>query len=54
MRSIDPKWRTVRVIRKDRDDLLLGETDTLDGELVLPGFSLALRDLFSKLDQVQD
>jgi Uma2 family endonuclease len=36
---IDPERRTGRVYREDGTESLLSETDALDGEDVLPGFS---------------
>ncbi|MGH2599944.1 MAG: Uma2 family endonuclease [Dehalococcoidia bacterium] len=42
---IDPKGRTAAVFHADGSARLLGEEDTLDGEDVLPGFSMTLRDL---------
>jgi hypothetical protein len=33
------------------DSVTLHEPDTLDGAAVLPGFTLALRELFAELDR---
>ena len=45
VRVIDPKGRSAAVFRPDRPPLLLGEDGVLDGEDVLPGFTLRLRDV---------
>jgi Uma2 family endonuclease len=42
----NPAARTVRVCKPDRSSRTLIETETLDGGEILPGFALALRDLF--------
>jgi Uma2 family endonuclease len=42
---LDPERRQVRVFRTDGSESLLGESDALDGEDVLPGFSCPLVDL---------
>jgi Uma2 family endonuclease len=42
---IDPKGRTAAIFHADGSARLLGEEDALDGEDVLPGFSVTLRDL---------
>lgn len=39
--------RTLKVYRSTNDILILGETDTLDGGDVLPGFSYSLAKLFT-------
>lgn len=44
---VRPEQRTVTVYRPDGTARLLRETDTLEGENVLPGFTLPLRVLFS-------
>ncbi|RMF33196.1 MAG: Uma2 family endonuclease [Chloroflexi bacterium] len=44
---VRPHQRTVTVYRADGTARLLRETDTLEGENVLPGFTLPLTDLFS-------
>ncbi len=48
---IDPETRTVAVHTSPKTIVPLSESDTLDGGDVLPGFTLALRDLFALLDQ---
>ena len=42
---VDPKWRSVRIIRADRTVSELFSGDTLSGELVLPGFSVPVDEL---------
>lgn len=49
--EIDPKTRTATVYKPDGTVLELTEADRLDGGDVLPGFSLALSDLFAELDR---
>lgn len=49
---VDPVARTVEVYTSPRKPTVLHESDTLDGGVVLPGFSLSLRELFSELDRV--
>ena len=44
---VDSIRRTVRVRRADGTDRLLLEQDALDGEDVLPGFRLAVSELFA-------
>jgi Uma2 family endonuclease len=46
---IDPDERNVTVYRSPTDHRVLAESDTLDGEDVLPGFTLAIRVLFAAL-----
>jgi Uma2 family endonuclease len=46
---IDPDARTVHVYTSPDDWTILEETDTLPGGEVLPGFKLALRQLFARL-----
>ncbi|MEW4567640.1 Uma2 family endonuclease [Tautonia sp. JC769] len=48
---VDPGSRTVLVIHHDREDRLLGQADRLDGDEILPGFSVQLEELFAELDQ---
>jgi Uma2 family endonuclease len=48
---VDPEARTVTVYTSFDDATILTETDTLDGGNVLPGFTLALRELFAQLDR---
>lgn len=43
--AIDPKRRTARVCRADGTESLLTAEDSLDGEDVLPGFSVSLSEL---------
>jgi Uma2 family endonuclease len=43
---VRPDDRTVTVYRPGQPERVLGEGDVLDGEEVLPGFRLPLRDLF--------
>lgn len=49
--EIDPETRTATVYRPDGTVMELTEADRLDGGDVLPGFSLALSDLFAELDR---
>ena len=48
---VDPEARTVAVHTSPGQFTVLNENQTLDGGVVLPGFSLALRDLFAELDR---
>ncbi len=48
---VDPRKRTVRVYTGPENVVALTEDQTLDGGDVLPGFALALRDLFAELDR---
>ena len=43
---IYPHERLVEVFRPNMDSEILNESDVLNGETVLPGFTLAIRDLF--------
>jgi hypothetical protein len=43
---VDPERRVARVYRHDGGETILSETDALDGEDVLPGFSCALVTIF--------
>lgn len=43
---IYPKMKLVEVLTPD-DRQLLNENDTLDGGSVLPGFTMAVRDIFA-------
>lgn len=45
---IDPQHREVSVYRADGSQALLGPPDTLDGGELLPGFHLALAELFAE------
>jgi Uma2 family endonuclease len=49
--EIDPAARSVVVYTSVTDSTVLRESDTLDGGLVLPGFTLPLRQLFAELDR---
>jgi Uma2 family endonuclease len=46
---VDPAAEVVFVLRPGEEAVTLGEVDTLDGSAVLPGFSLAVRELFAQL-----
>jgi Uma2 family endonuclease len=46
---IDPLAEVVLVLRPGEDDLMLTGEDWLDGDDVLPGFRLSLRDIFQQL-----
>jgi Uma2 family endonuclease len=46
---VDPPSRTVRVFASPGESVLLDEGQTLDGGLVLPGFTLPLSELFARL-----
>ena len=48
---IDPSTRTVGVYTDHDQSTILHEADTLTGGMVLPGFTLPLRELFGELDQ---
>ena len=48
---VDPELRTVEVHTGIGELILLREDDTLDGGDVLPGFSIALAELFGELDR---
>ncbi len=47
---VNPDERSVLVYRQPQPDQLLKLTDTLDGEDIIPGFSLAIADLFTEFD----
>jgi Uma2 family endonuclease len=49
--EIDPDARAVSVYRSAADPQVLIPSDTLEGDPVLPGFSLPLQRLFSELDR---
>ena len=52
---VDPRARTVAVYTSvDTPPLILKEGDILDGGEVLPGFQLALLDLFAELDSLPE
>ena len=44
---VNPRRRTVAVHRPGRDVRVLGMDDALQGEDVVPGWTLAVRDLFA-------
>ncbi|MFH0822899.1 MAG: Uma2 family endonuclease [Pseudomonadota bacterium] len=46
---VNPYDRTVLVLRPDQSESLLTAADSLDGEDVVPGFSLAMGELFEGL-----
>ena len=43
---LSPRCKTVRVIRADRTEMTLLESETLSGENIVPGFSVAIAELF--------
>ena len=45
---VDPRRKTVDVHRPGQPPRILGVDDTLDGEDVVPGWTLAIRDLFDQ------
>lgn len=47
---VDPNARSVAVYANPGEPVVLRETDVLDGGAVLPGFSMAVRDIFVDLD----
>lgn len=49
---VDPRKRIVRALTAPGTESLLRETDTLDGGGVLPGFSVAVREIFAQADQI--
>ncbi len=50
--EIDPDKRTIRVYENAMTFVELGESDQLTGGQVLPGFELAIRELFKILDRL--
>ena len=44
-------WKPVAVYSGPEQSTTLGESETVDGGEVLPGFALPLRDLFGELDR---
>ena len=46
---VDPDSRTVTVHRQNRDMRVLTVVDTIDGEDVLPGLSIPVSDIFSRV-----
>ncbi len=51
---VDPDTRTVEVYTKPEQGIVLSEVQTLEGEPVLPTFTLPLRQLFAELDRQGD
>jgi Uma2 family endonuclease len=47
---IDPPTRTTQIWTSLEDSIVIGEDGTLDGGTVLPGFRLAMRDLFARAE----
>jgi Uma2 family endonuclease len=45
--AVNPRWRTVLVYRPGQPPLHLTEHDTLDGEDVVPGWRLPVREIFT-------
>ena len=45
---VDPKRQQVTVYRADGSQLMLGRDDTLEGDDILPGFTLAITELFAE------
>ena len=52
--QIDPRKRTAQAFTAPRVSTRLDESQTLDGGDVLPGFTLPLRDLFARLDELDN
>ncbi len=50
---VDPCDRTVRVYHSPDDVLTLTEADDLDGEQILPGFRLSIRDWFDRAARIR-
>ena len=50
---VDPPTRTVRVYRSPENFVMKGESDELDGEDVLPGFRVSIRDWFDRALRVR-
>jgi Uma2 family endonuclease len=49
--EVEPELRTVAVYGEPEDFTVSHEDDVLDGGTVLPGFALAVRDIFAELDR---
>jgi Uma2 family endonuclease len=49
--EIDPSARAVVVYTSPAQSTTLGSADTLDGGVVLPGFTLPVKELFAELDR---
>jgi Uma2 family endonuclease len=47
--AVDPEARTITVFAPGREARTLATGDTLDGEDVLPGFTVAVDDIFAQL-----
>jgi len=47
---IDPDKKTIAVYRSATSDKLLHSGDTLEGELIVPGFSISVDDVFAEPD----
>jgi len=45
---VNPRRRTVAVHRPGQDVRILGIDDTLNGEDVVPGWTMAVRDIFDE------
>ncbi len=50
---VDPSNRTVRVYHSLEAVVTLTESDDLDGELLLPGFRLSIRDWFDRASRIR-
>ena len=50
---VDPSDRTVRVYHSPETVVTLTETDDLDGEQLLPGFRLSIRDWFDRASRIK-
>ena len=50
---VDPSDRTIRVYHSPESVATLTETDDLDGETILPGFRLAIRDWFDRASRIR-
>ncbi|MGD9890952.1 MAG: Uma2 family endonuclease [Dehalococcoidia bacterium] len=48
---INPRTQTISVLAPGREPLTLAVGDTLDGGAVLPGFSVAIADIFAQLEE---
>lgn len=50
---VDPSDRTVRVYHSPEDPITLTDADDLDGEQILPGFHLSIRDGFDRASRIR-
>jgi Uma2 family endonuclease len=50
---VDPSDRTIRVYHSPEDVVTLTEADDLDGEHLLPGFRLSIRDWFDRATRIR-